>query len=298
MYEHYKLFLDKMALPAEALEALTAAGSTLYTEHRQYLEHMVQKFYRVRFHLSLLEEDRNALEEKSGLNPHTLIFVFLCMASKYMRDDYRTAGLSDELFWDTIMDLKYKLMECKAVKGVWGTFVEHWYPIFFSLNIFKLGRLEFERVQFTRDSYTFGDITVNKGDTVYSVHIPSCGSLSKELRMDSYRRAFAHFREERGEKPLICICHSWLLYPQNREIFPATTNLVDFMGDWDIIDSEVDESFGDCWRVFSRDYDGNPDALPQNTTQQKALVNWLKTGKKTGDGFAVLLFDGEKIINR
>ena len=115
--------------------------------------------------------------------------------------------------------------------------------------------------------------------------------------MDSYRRALEFFAKERGDKPLICICHSWLLFEGNREIFPARLNMVDFMNDWDIIHSEEADEYGDCWRLFGKEYDGNADNLPQNTTQQKAMAAWLKDGKKTGEGFGVLIFDGEKIIN-
>ena len=299
MLNHYKLFIEKAELPQEAADYLLSSIDSVLPKFGKELGVIVDTLYSTNFSIKATEEGRKNLSEISGVNIYTINFIFVICASKRMLVDFLQAGYSEELFWDTIMDAKYKLFECKEVKGVWGNFVEFWYNIFYALDIFKLGRLEFERTKYPDDQkpYTFGDITVNTGDTVYSIHIPSCGPLTKELRMDSYRRAFEFFAKERGDKPLICICHSWLLFEGNREIFPARLNMVDFMNDWDIIHSEEADEYGDCWRLFGKEYDGNADNLPQNTTQQKAMVAWLKEGKKTGEGFGVLIFDGEKIIN-
>ena len=55
---------------------------------------------------------------------YTLDFVFLIIASEIMHERYKDAGLSEELFWDTIMDLRYKFDECVACKETFGTFVQ------------------------------------------------------------------------------------------------------------------------------------------------------------------------------
>lgn len=299
MKNYIEGFLRRAQLPQEGELVLRKGWDLLLPAYEEDLKKLTETLYDSGCNISATEEGRLALAEKSGLHFHTATALFLLYAFQRMWEDFRKAGISDEIYWDTVMDLKYKLVECRNVKGVWGTFVEGWYEIFYKLNLYKLGRLEFERTVYDRDTpYTCGDITVKKGDTVYSVHIPSCGTLSKELRMDSYRRAYAFFARERGEKPLVCICHSWLLFPGNREIFPAHLNMVDFMGDWDIVEKEEFEIFHDAWRVFGRDFDGDVSKLSQETTQQKALVNWLSQGKKTGAGFGVLIFDGEKILRK
>ncbi len=53
---------------------------------------------------------------------------------------YAQAGLSEEIFWNTFQDLKYKLLECREVQGVWGNFVSFWYPIFYTCDIFQAGQ--------------------------------------------------------------------------------------------------------------------------------------------------------------
>lgn len=297
MRQHFEALLVKFQLPKDGDEALREAAGIIFSKHNMEFTCLVAKFYRLGFRLKLMEKDLQELSRVSNINYYTLCGVFVAAASKNILQDYLRAGLSEELFWDTIMDLKYKLFECKTVKGVWGTFVLFWYPIFFSLNIYKLGRLEFERSSYYMDTpCTVGDMEIKKGDPVFSVHIPSCGSLSKELRMDSYKRAYEFFADELNGKPLVCVCHSWLLFGDNRKIFPQHLNMVDFMNDWKIVESNETEDFEDAWRVFGMDYD--PEKVPIETTQQKAVYEWIQSGGKTGEGFGVLVFDGKEIINK
>ena len=94
----------------------------------------------------------DALSERTGLHRHVVDFLFLALASERLRENYRAAGLTDELFWDTIADLKFKLIECHDVYGIWGTFVASWYPWFYTMHRFKLGRLQYEAVHFSGDT--------------------------------------------------------------------------------------------------------------------------------------------------
>ena len=179
----------------------------------------------------------DALSERTGLHRHVVEFLFLALASERLRENYRAAGLTDELFWDTIADLKFKLIECHDVYGIWGTFVASWYPWFYTMHRFKLGRLQYEAVHFSGDTpVTVGGYTVNPGDTVYNMHIPSCGSLNRAARIESYKKAYEFYKKDLDGKPMVFCCHSWLLFPKNREILPETLNMVDFIGDFYIYD--------------------------------------------------------------
>lgn len=234
------------------------------------------------------------LHDCSGLHRHVVDFLFLMAASERLRTNYRTAGLPDELFWDTIADLKFKLIECHDVYGIWGTFVAFWHPWFYTMRRFKLGRLQFEAIPFKNETpVTIGGYTVQPGDTVYNMHIPSCGPLTKEARLDAYKKAYAFYKKDLGDKPMVFVCHSWLLYPKNREILPATLNMVDFINDFHIYKWQENDEFYDKWRVFGKDAE-KPDAeLPEDTTQRRCFKNWLLAGKKTGEGCGIFLYDGE-----
>jgi len=197
--------------------------------------------------------------------------------------------------------LRYKAIGCKAVKGVWGIFVAEWYRIFFTCDIIKLGRLEFENNHYYYDTpYSFGDIRLfNSEDiAVKSIHIPGAPEpFDKEARLDSYRKAYEFFKDELKGKPLVCICHSWLLFPEYKSILSPKSNIVSFMGDFDVFASHEQEKFEDGWRVFADKSELPPKKLPENTSLQKAFKKHLINDGKVGCGYGVLIFDGEKIIN-
>ena len=79
---------------------------------------------------------------------------------------------------------------------------------------------------------------------------------------------------------MVFCCHSWLLFPKNREILPETLNMVDFIGDFYIYDSEEYDVFHDKWRVFAKDFEKPNSELPEDTTQRRCLKKkWLLTAK-------------------
>ena len=97
---------------------------------------------------------------------------------------------------------------------------------------------------------------------------------------------------------MIC-CHSWLLYPDTKDLFKCSRNITDFYNDFDIIGKDESEGFSNAWRVFEKDYNQSEiDSLPDNTSLQRNFIQWLKNGGKTGNGFGVIIFDGQKIINK
>ena len=297
MLKHYLEFIAKAQfepkpLPQEATDYLTEKGELLLTTYEKDIEEIVALLYEKDCSVKETLELRQKLAEKSGVELYTVNFVFMVAASKRMKADYLAAGYTEEIFWETILDLKFKLFESKMVHNVWGNFVENWYDIFYKVAIFKLGRLEYEVCEYPEEGpvYTAAGVTVKPGDKLLSIHIPSSGKLTKEMRMDSYKMAYDFFSDMRGDKPLVCFCHSWLLFEGNRQIFPATMNLVDFMNDWDIVHSEEIDDFYDAWRLFGRKYEGDVSVLPQVTSQQKAMAAWLAEGKKTGEGLGVLVF--------
>lgn len=141
---------------------------------------------------------------------------------------------------------------------------------------------------------TVGGYTVKPGDTVYNMHIPSCGSLNRAARIESYKKAYEFYKKDLDGKPMVFCCHSWLLFPKNREILPETLNMVDFIGDFYIYDSEEYDVFHDKWRVFAKDFEKPNSELPEDTTQRRCFKKWLLDGKKTGAGAGIFIYDGEK----
>ena len=94
---------------------------------------------------------------------------------------------------------------------------------------------------------------------------------------------------------LFC-CGSWLLYPRHREFLPEKSNILRFLDDFEIVSWAEKENFGDAWRVFGRYSELPVEQLPRDTSLRRAYADWLAAGNKTGDGYGLFLFDGEKIV--
>ena len=148
-----------------------------------------------------------------------------------------------------------------------------------------------------QDSYTKNGVNLKKGDRVINIHIPSSGAMTDEMRLESYKKAYEFFKKD-GEKNLVFVCYSWLLYPALENIYPKGSNLYNFFKEFDIISEEVHPvlPFTNAWRVYYKDYYGDNSVLTENTTLERNISNWLKGGNKIGGGYGVIVFDGEKIL--
>lgn len=289
--------MELLDFPEEARAALCEAGKTMTEKHEsaltelcaRYMEDPVENGEKVFEQLDKIAED-------CGIHSYTASLVFLCWNAQELHERYRARGLSEEIFHDTMMDLHYKLAECKQVYGIWGVFTRSWDAGFYNLTRFALGRLQYEFDGFRGESYTAGGFTVKRGDRVLTMHIPSAGPLTKELREDSYRRAYEFYRAEFPNGPVVFTCLSWLLYPPHDGMLPKESNVVSFMHDFDPIFSKETETFHDAWRIYGADAEKSADQLPRKTTFQRAYADWLQSGRKAGNGYGVFLFDGKRFI--
>lgn len=211
--------------------------------------------------------------------------IFFCLIPK-AREYYRARGLSEHLFRETMMDMKYKLEEGKLVKGVRGFFTSVWFNGFFGLERFALGRLQFEVIPFghyAKEPYE--DLTLET--KVINVHIPRSGlPLTPESVEESLNLARDFYRAELGDTPTF-ICVSWLLDPQNETLLSEKSNMYKFYKRFTIIKSGKYKENTNLWRLFDTD-EQNPDRLPTDTSVRRAYVKHLKEGGKTGWGFGII----------
>lgn len=215
------------------------------------------------------------------------LLIFICL-SKHLRELYIERGIDPAIYHNSMLDLKYKLDECKTVKGVVGSFVAWWFGRFFNLERVALGRLQFEVDSFGHRYERDGHILTPESKAV-NVHIPrTLTHLTPESCDDAFAMAKEYFAGEVGQDcPFIC--HSWMLYPDNKHILPETTNVHRFMSRFDIFDHADDPELEDLWRIFDTD-EKDPDRLPTDTTMRRAYVNHLKNGGKLGWGHGVFFY--------
>jgi len=219
------------------------------------------------------------------IHPYTVdLLVYICL-TRHLRSLYIKEGLDLQIYKDSVLDLKWKLLECKTVKGIRGSFVASWFSGFFKLERFALGRLQFELVTANMD-YEKGGIKLKKDvSRVINVHIPRTGTpMDKESCDKSYAMAREFFKKDVGENCAF-VCHSWLLYPENKNILPSHTNTYRFMSEYEILDWGFNEG-QDLWRLFDTQ-EMNPDRLPTNGSLRRAYADHLKNGGRVGWGLGI-----------
>ncbi len=235
-----------------------------------------------------------AVAAEKEIHTYTAHLIFYAFCAEPMLAKYRERGIAEDIFWDSNRDLTWKCRECLECHGVPGTSVGDWHADFYRLRRFALGRLQYEHRPFRAEKYTKAGITINKDDDVLNVHIPSCGPLTPEKRMDSYRRAWKFYHKEFKDDIVPIGCSSWLLFTGHDDFLPPTSNILGFLHDFDILTSSESENFSNAWRVFGRYAKYPPEAWPRNTSIRRAFADRILAGKKTGSGYGIFLFDGEK----
>lgn len=222
-----------------------------------------------------------------GVHPYTADLLVYILLSETLHERYRERGIDDTVFYDTMCDLRYKLEECKAVKGIVGTFVPFWFAGFFDMTRFALGRLQFELVPFEAE-YEQNGKRLTADSTVINVHIPRDGTPLDQVRCDeAYRKAAEFFRPQLNGT-IAFVCYSWLLYPELKTILPAHSNMVRFASQYELLRWGVNKDSPDLWRLFDTD-ERHPDRLPQDTTARRSVAAHLRAGGLLGWGYGVFL---------
>lgn len=295
MKTYLKTFLEQFSYLEEDQAELCKAYDKLEASKEVYQEFKgLLKAYDAEMNCDFQSviEHMTVISSKAGIHEYTgFLILFICL-SKSLKRYYEEAGYGEEIWFTTMCDLKWKVEECKQVQGICGTFVPYWYVRFYKLERFGFGKLQFEFVKFNRE-YACDGVVLKPDSRVINVHIPRTGTkLDRESMNASYKMAAEFFKKMLREEPVVFVCHSWFLYPRNKEVLSEKSNLYAFISDFDIIEQEEYEDYREVWRLFDVQYDGNVDHLPQNTSLRRAYADWIRRGEKTGRGYGVYVYKG------
>ena len=184
-------------------------------------------------------------------------------------------GIPEDVSWATLGDLGQNLHENHLFHDdEVGLDVPWWITLHFRGAIYQLGRLQFER------RVLRGNIPgTTADDTALGVHIPEIGPMTPQACDASIAWAHEFFPKHFAEEdPRVATCSSWLLDPQLADYLPADSNIVRFQRRFTLRpDKTVADNGSICRFVF---HDPNPDldAVPQETTLQRAIVQHIKDG--------------------
>lgn len=193
MLSHYQQLLHRLSLGEEAIGYLWQVGEKLMATPNNKAVAAVNAFTGGQTDLPLVCEQMRPLAKALGIPWRTSDFIVIACASRALLEDYIQSGFGETLFWNTLGDdLRCKLKESHIIYGEWGLDCANWYTLFFKKNLFRLGRLEYERcLSPMKEPVTIDNIVIRPEDTVYSIHIPSTSEpLDRKSRMESYRLAY------------------------------------------------------------------------------------------------------------
>ncbi len=292
MKQHLEYLFERLNFSKEHSDIFLAAYGVL--ENNAEFCRLVERFYIDRdMPLLKIDETLAKVIGETDIHLYTGKFVFYCCLTKELPKEYAKAGISEDIMWDTLEDLRYKHYECLEVKGIPGFFACGWFIGIFRLTLFKLGRLEFNLTNYGGEDIRLGDHVVKKGERVIDIHIPSSGeSFDKAARYDAYAKAYKFFREVKKADVKAFCCGSWLLFPDHYGMLKPDSNIVSFMNDFNIYSSHIyDDKRNSLWRFFGHHAEKPFEELPRTNSLWKAYAERLCAGGDVGSGCGIFVWD-------
>ncbi len=228
----------------------------------------------------------------------SLIYAFL----PEVKSRYEKKDISDEIFFDTMSDIKIWIDDCRDNLHKVGLDELNWIQHHMNLDIFKIGRLQYQKaICYIPKSYEKNGEKINFGDKILNVHIPRGEKLDISECEQSFVEAqkfFAKYFPEMPNNKFMCI--SWLLYPENEKYMTPGSNIMKFPELFKVV-WKLEEPAGAYRWLFSVRYKnrdmlknkrktgsyGFTENLPQNSSLQKRAIEYIKNGGSLGEGFGV-----------
>lgn len=271
--------MEKLVYPEDAVNCIADAYDKIRgsEEGNRILEQALAVYENDWMHnFENLTGQARPIAAMCDLREETVYLVILLCMSKHLKELYEARGLSEDLYWNAMRDTRYKLLECRTIYGIWGTFVAAWFSRFYTLTRFAIGRLQFEPWQINAD-FQLNGRRIAAGETVVNVHIPSAGPLDREVCLDAFRKAAEFFAPLFPDGEVTFYTSSWLLSPDHTQILPESSNIRGFMKFFHIIPGERTVEH-DLWRIFGTE---KPDltALPKDTGLRRCYAQAIENGR-------------------
>jgi hypothetical protein len=198
----------------------------------------------------------------------------LLSALPEVRGYHARQGIDDGVSWASLADFGLQLARYRRLHGRPGLASSDWLTLHFRGILYRLGRLQFQRAYIPEAT-----------GPALSVHITADGPLTPAACDESFAwagRFFARHYPDEGYR--WAVCHSWLLDEQLAEYLPPDSNIVRFQRRFQVPeDAPVHEADLTVLKyVFDRPptplLPGELEALPRETTLQRAIVGHLRAG--------------------
>lgn len=231
-----------------------------------------------------------------------LALVYAFLPTVY--DRYQEKQISDEVFYDTMSDIKIWIDDHKTRTNEDGLYELHWIMHHMNLSIFRVGRLQYQKcIWYFKPTMDKNGVKIRFGEKFLNMHIPRGEKLDYEACKESVQMAKKFFAEKFPEFPNNkYMCYSWLLFPGNHEFMPANSNILKFQSMFDVVMSKEEPQPAYLWlygvKLKNADLMKNKketgsygfiDQLPQNSSLQRSTIEYIKNGGTMGEGLGVII---------
>lgn len=148
------------------------------------------------------------------------------MMCESLKERYAEKGIDENVLMATLSDMGIWLDIWSEIKGELYLGELPWLQRHLSMQLFRLGRLQFCMAKCPHD---YPDYNLKMGEPVIEVHIPADGALSIEACEESFslaREFFAMYYPEFNYRYFTC--HSWLLDSTLRNFLKEDSNIIRF----------------------------------------------------------------------
>lgn len=233
------------------------------------------------------------ISRRTGVPGETVDLLYVMSLTKHLEQLYEARGLPHQVYRDSVLDIRYKLLECRKVRKLWGLSVAYWYERFFLMTRFALGRLQFE-LRYAGSPAEQGTCRVEAGDLVVNTHIPSSGPLTPALCEDSFRQAYDWFKPMFPDGAMPIQCDSWLLSPDHERLLPPESNIRRFAGFFHVQPAGRTVET-DLWRIFGTETK-NYALFPRDTALRRVYAEALDRGEMPTAGRGIFFMkDGKRL---
>ena len=201
----------------------------------------------------------------------------LLLTAEDVVDFHHSRRIPEEISWQTLADLGQQVWVHRKTYGSFGIHTQGWLTIAWSGALYWLGRLQFNLLG-----------RPDGADWLLSTHIPETGPLLPASVDDSFARATAFFAEHFGDYEIGQFhCESWLLDPQLTGAVGPDSNMGRFQQRWRLEPPPRDGDGDALFFTFRKRGAVDLEALPQDTTLQRAIVAKIRSGGqwKVWDGY-------------
>ncbi len=162
-----------------------------------------------------------------------LNFLYMC---ENLKKKYQERNISEEILIDTLKDISIWTDIWSGIKNELFLGECHWLRRHLSMELFKIGRLQFCMAKAEID---IPHKCVAEGDDIIEIHIPSVGPLKKSECEESIAMARKFFKRYFPSYNYKCFtCHSWLLDESLEELLDETSNIINFRRMFEIVTKE------------------------------------------------------------